>query len=103
MQRGSGIVSDGGPFQTDPSGMPASMAADSAKVLNVLPACRCELAREVELRALVARRDHRHRADRAPRRGRFAIDRGGRLAGLPEPVVDRAGRQALQVRVERRW
>jgi hypothetical protein len=40
MQRRAGIVSELGPVQTDPSGMPASIAAVSAKVLNVLPACR---------------------------------------------------------------
>ena len=40
MQRGSGIVSDGGPCQTDRSRMPASSAAASVKTLNALPACR---------------------------------------------------------------
>ena len=42
MHRGSGIVSAGGPCQTDRSGMPASIAAASVNVLNVLPACRCD-------------------------------------------------------------
>src|SRR5690242_3587275 len=40
MQIGSGIVSDGGPFHTELSGIPSSSAAVSVNSLNVLPAWR---------------------------------------------------------------
>ena len=40
--RRSGMVSEGGPFQTESSGMPASSAAASVKTLKALPAWRRE-------------------------------------------------------------
>ena len=99
MHRRSGMVSEGGPCQTESSGMPASSAAASVKSLNALPAWRRDsLAR---LNAHVRRRDG-HRADRPASPGRSRRARRPAGPSRAEPGDRSTRSRGAEARVERR-